>query len=273
MNDARFTGCRANAKAKATTSSTERLRRIRGGALAIVACLGVVACAAPELDEESSSSSESYLEAVDIAVGTELVTTTPLNLRTGPGTSFDILFEMPPGTRVTVASASGSSGWVNITSNGTTGFASVKYLGIAGKQGEYSPSRGAQIANRAVSLWNGRYSRGLCLSGVDDTAESSGIFPGVGWVPRQPSAVAWQNFVNGNPDVLAKRGYVRQDRDMNDLPKGTILGWRAGQCGYHSQYGHIEIVVDDNSSRACSDYCGTIYKTCGKPYIYVPVEL
>jgi hypothetical protein len=47
--------------------------------------------------------------------------------------------------------------------------------------------------------------------------------------------------------------------------------WRPGQCGYHALYGHVEIVVDGASSRACSDYCGAIRKSCGAPGVYVPV--
>ncbi|HVH41664.1 MAG TPA: SH3 domain-containing protein [Labilithrix sp.] len=268
MNDARVYGRCAAYEAGPFAG----IARALGIALVVGVAVCAVACSQSSIEPEGST--ESFLEAVDVASGTELVTTSELNLRSGAGTEFGILLVLPVGARVTVASPSGASGWVNVTYQGTTGFASGKYLEKAGAKGDYSKTRGALMANRALALWNGRYSRGLCLAGVDDTAESAGAMPpGVGWIPRQPSAVAWQNYVNANPGELLKRGYVRQDRDLDNLPKGSILGWRAGQCGYHSQYGHIEIVVDDNSSRACSDYCGNVYKHCGKPFVYVPVEL
>lgn len=146
---------------------------------------------------------------------------------------------------------------------------------LTGPRGEqYSAARGALMANRARALWEGRPSRDLCLAGVDDVAETSGAIPqNPGWIPRMPSAVAWQDYVNANPWELLRRGYVRTDLDVYRLPKGAIIGWRPSQCGYHSLYGHLEIVVDDNSSRACSDYCGAIPRGCGNPLVYIPVEL
>jgi hypothetical protein len=133
----------------------------------------------------------------------------------------------------------------------------------------YDPGRGNRIANRASALWNGRGSRGLCLAGVNDTLETCGaVSPAF---PRLPSAVAFDDWAKRSPGELARRGFEKQNIDINRIPRGSIIAWRPGQCGYHSQYGHIEIVVDDGSSRACSDYCGSIKKSCGAPAIYVPV--
>ena len=239
--------------------------------LAIGVAVSAVACAAPDEDYGTGGA---MLEQTDLEVGTALVTTTDLNLRSGPGVDNGVIAVMPAGSKVTVATASGASGWINVTYGDQTGYASGRYLEKVGEAGSYSATRGAKMAARALALWNGRPSRNLCLAGVDDTAESSGALPpGVSWIPRKPSAVAWQNYVNANPAELLKRGYQRQERSLNDLPKGSNIGWRAGQCGYHPQYGHIEIVVDDTSSRACSDFCGSIKKNCGSPFVYVPVEL
>lgn len=245
--------------------------------LSLGVALSAVACAAP--DEEFGTGG-AMLEQTDLAVGTALVTTTDLNLRSGPGVENAVIVVMPAGSKVTVAAVSGASGWLNVTFNDKTGYASGRYLekvdeaGASPEAGSYSATRGAKMAARALALWNGHSSRNLCLAGVDDTAESSGALPpGVSWIPRKPSAVAWENYVNANPGELLKRGYQRQERSVNDLPKGSIIGWRAGQCGYHPQYGHIEIVVDDTSSRACSDFCGSVKKNCGNPFVYVPVEL
>lgn len=202
--------------------------------------------------------------------GTRLLAFTVANIRAGEGTDKDIVGSVPAGTRVTVKETSGASGWVKIEYDGTVGYTSKKLLSLA----TYSADRGQKMAARALALWDGKPSRDLCLAGVDDTAESAGAMPaGVNWIPRQPSAVDWQNYVNANPDELLKRGYVRENLDVNSIPKGAIIGWRAGQCGYHAQYGHIEVVADDKSSKACSDYCGSIKKTCGAPYVYIPIEL
>jgi hypothetical protein len=58
--------------------------------------------------------------------------------------------------------------------------------------------------------------------------------------------------------------------NLNDLPKGAIIVWPRGMCGYNKTHGHIEIVIDDKSTRACSDFCGSIKKTCGTPDVFVP---
>ena len=134
----------------------------------------------------------------------------------------------------------------------------------------YDGSRGNRIADRAFSLWNGRGSRNLCLAGVNDTLETCGVVSPA--FPRLPSAVAFDDWARSHPGELARRGFEKQNLDINRIPRGSIITWRPGQCGYHRQYGHVEIVVDNASSRACSDFCGSIRKNCGAPGIYVPVR-
>lgn len=133
----------------------------------------------------------------------------------------------------------------------------------------YSPTRGQALAARALALWNGHSSRNLCLAGVGDTLESSGVVSPP--FPRLPSAVDFDNWARANPAEMAKRGFEKQSLDVNHIPRGSIITWRPGQCGYSGQYGHIEIVADTASSRACSDFCGSIRKSCGAPGIYVPI--
>lgn len=133
----------------------------------------------------------------------------------------------------------------------------------------YDAARGNRLADRALALWNGHSSRNLCLAGVGDTLETSGaVSPAF---PRLPAAVDFDNWARANPGELARRGFEKQTPDINHIPRGSIITWRPGQCGYSAQYGHIEIVADGASTRACSDFCGSIRKSCGAPGIYVPV--
>lgn len=133
----------------------------------------------------------------------------------------------------------------------------------------YSAARGQALAARALALWSGHPSRNLCLAGVGDTLETSGVVSPA--FPRLPSAVDFDDWARSHPSELARRGFEKQTPGVDAIPRGSIITWRPGQCGYHSLYGHIEIVVDEASSRACSDYCGTIKKNCGAPGVYVPV--
>jgi hypothetical protein len=211
----------------------------------------------------------------DYVAGTELVTTGDLNLREGPGSTFAVISVMPMGARVVVVRTSGADGWVNIR-YGADGYASKTFLALAPPpiSTAYDPARGKVLADRAYALWNGKPSRDLCLAGVDDSVETSGIIPvPPGWLPRQPSAVAWGDYAKAHPVELAQRGFRALDVSVNEIPQGSIIVWQPGQCGYHALYGHIEIVIDLASSRACSDYCGNIKKTCGPPVVYVPIQL
>ena len=64
------------------------------------------------------------------AAGTELVTTANLNIRDGADTSYPIITTAPNGSRVTVVTVSGASGWVNISWNGSVGWSSKAYLTV-----------------------------------------------------------------------------------------------------------------------------------------------
>ena len=71
------------------------------------------------------SSSWHTVETTAFAAETK-VTTVPLNLRTGPGTSYSVILTMPKGSLVTVLST--ANGWSKVTYEGTTGYAYDDYL-------------------------------------------------------------------------------------------------------------------------------------------------
>ena len=75
------------------------------------------------------------------ASGTQLVVDAPwgLNLRTGPGTSYDVIKSLPHGSYVTKVKAHG--GWIKVhTSSGHAGWVAARYLKPAhgGDQGGYA---------------------------------------------------------------------------------------------------------------------------------------
>lgn len=129
---------------------------------------------------------------------------------------------------------------------------------------EYNSSSGNRIADTALRV-NGRGSGGMCLSEVQNSLERAGVRA----FPRLPGAVNLDDFMMRQGGGLSAWGFEKQSRAIDDIPRGSIIAWRPGQCGYHSVYGHIEIVV--GGGRACSDFCGTIKRGCGSPNIYVPI--
>lgn len=129
---------------------------------------------------------------------------------------------------------------------------------------EYNSSSGNRIADTALRV-NGRGSGGMCLGEVQNSLERAGVRA----FPRLPGAVNLDDFMMRQGAGLAAWGFEKQSRGIDDIPRGSIIAWRPGQCGYHSVYGHIEIVV--GGGRACSDFCGTIKRGCGSPNIYVPI--
>jgi hypothetical protein len=76
-------------------------------------------------DETVASTTEGVSGA--ISAGTELKSTTNVNLRTGPGTSYSILHVVPSGAKVTVVEADPKNGFYKIKHDGTTGWSSGQY--------------------------------------------------------------------------------------------------------------------------------------------------
>jgi hypothetical protein len=208
------------------------------------------------------------------SAGTELRTTANLNLRAAPSTSAPILRVMPNGSLVTVRQASGANAWVAVRFAGYDGWAHTSYLekeGGGAPQQDYGASRGSRLAATALRV-DGDPPGGWCAREVSNSVEKSGIVPsGVTWYRN--NAIDISEYMAASPGYCAKVGFRRIAVGPSSIPKGSIIGWRRGQCGYHAKYGHIEIAVDGTSTRACSDYCGAIKKTCGAPYVFMPTVL
>jgi hypothetical protein len=212
--------------------------------------------------------------------GSVLYAASPFSLRSAPSTTASAIASEAKGTKLVVTQNTCAGSWVRtIDPASKTGYAPTASLTSTAPAPsliyDYSPTRGQRVAETAVRLWSGRSSGGYCLRGVRTSATTSGIIPSPpGWTPLLPSAIEWGLWANSHPSELKRRGYRRViGLGVNKIPRGSIIVWKRGQCGYHSLYGHIEIVTDTASSRACSDYCGYVKKTCGEPWTYIPTVL
>lgn len=251
--------------------------------LAAVVALGSVACTAGQGDGSEAleaTADELATTGPTYQAGTTLKTTANLNLRSGPSTSHSVLRVMPNGSTVTVRATSGANAWVAVRFNGYDGWAHTSYLvptggggggGGGGNPGGYSSTRGSKLASTALRM-DGHPAGGWCALEVSNSVEKSGIIPnGVTWYRN--NAIDISEYMAANPGYDDKVGFKRVFVNANDIPKGSIIGWRRGQCGYNSKYGHIEISVDSTSTRACSDFCGYIKQSCGAPYVFMPTTL
>lgn len=145
---------------------------------------------------------------------------------------------------------------------------------------EYDAIRGAALASAARSGVGG--AGGKCYRFVKKHLEAAGI-PITKRLPAQYAGSAYQfaSWARSNPRELEALGLKKVAADFNDLPRGAILVWRPGQCGYHMTHGHIEVVTAKDT--ACSDFCGRIRMPgrmsgrphCGRadiPDVYIPIK-
>ena len=95
--------------------------------LILTVAAGSASCAADGVDESDSESSADEISGA-FPVGTNLVTTADLKLRSSPSPSARILVVIPQGTLVKSAAAAPRAGWYGITWDGRTGWVDGAYL-------------------------------------------------------------------------------------------------------------------------------------------------
>lgn len=257
-----------------------RPRRAAALAVLLLATPLVVACSASAPDdgaEEGAVSSDSAITG-SIAPSSRLVTTTRVNLRETPSqaTRDNIITVMPMGAAVTVLSATPSSGYYNVDYEGQQGWAYATYLAADGAGGGdsvsacYDSKLGSKLASVSRSV-DGEGSQGLCYHYVKDHIEEAGI-PIRSYIPDayELSAYKFAVWAKRDPAGLAAAHFAPSSVGLDALPLGAILVWRAGQCGYSAEHGHIEINI--GGGRACSDFCGHIRRDCGMPSVFVPTK-
>jgi hypothetical protein len=263
-------------------------------ALVALSTFALGGCAAEQTDSDVASSSSDEGNELGATVdelattgptypaGTKLTTIANLNLRSGGSTDASILKVMPSGSEVTVAESSGSNGWVKISFSSYTGWGHTSYLAEtngaddgaeepAAASGDYSSARGNKLATTALRV-DGHPSGGQCALEMSNSVVRSGIIPsGVSW--RRGNAWDLANSMKNDSAYLRRVGFVNKTTNLTTrtAPKGTIVGWRPGQCGYNRTYGHIEIICNDQH-KACSDFAATV-KTCTAGALLQPTSL
>jgi hypothetical protein len=86
-----------------------------------------------------------------------------------------------------------------------------------------------------------------------------------------PSGSAYQfgEWVINNPATAEAKLHLRRIfTPASAAPRGSVIVWPRGVCGYSSKHGHIEIAQGDGT--ACSDYCGGIAGCTAQ--VFMPVK-
>lgn len=199
-----------------------------------------------------------------------------LNLRAGPSTKARDLGDVKYGQRLKihartveryVADHRGKYRWYEVSFGGKRGWVYGAYVrfhspppsgggsgggNVAGYPG-YSAAGGQSLAKAAYRRGTTRPTVGYCLKGVEEALQAS-IFHGFRYWKR--SAHDFGVYVESRHAELARRGLRVVNNPpsrSSTFPKGTVMVFSRGRCGFNAQWGHIEVVVDHDT--ACSDHC------------------
>lgn len=142
-----------------------------------------------------------------------------------------------------------------------------------GTGGGYDATLAKKLANEAYAGSVG-YSMGRCYQYAWNAMKRAiGISEARATQLGIPAASAYQfgDWADANPGALYGDFRLKAiDATAADAPVGSVIVWDRGQCGFSALHGHIEIVA--SPGYACSDFCGYMYNTCGKPRVYMPVK-
>ncbi|MBW2525781.1 MAG: hypothetical protein JRI23_16475 [Deltaproteobacteria bacterium] len=136
------------------------------------------------------------------------------------------------------------------------------------EEGEYDPILGDRFAAAAEAGSIG-YSQSACYEYVW-AALRSVLGPQIESLPIPPtSAYQFGEWVIANPDrARAELHLERIVTAAADAPRGSVIVWPPGVCGYNCTHGHIEIALGDGT--ACSDFCGAIAGCTAQ--VFMPVQ-
>lgn len=150
------------------SSTAYRLMSLAATALT-ASMLSLSACSVgtnePDSEELVGAPEENVAESADaitgnVAVGSTLVSTADVNLRTGPSTSYKILHVVPKGSKVTVVASAPQNGFYKIKHNGVTGWSYGQYYNASsGSSG--SSSGGTSSAGRDGAIARAKTAMGF----------------------------------------------------------------------------------------------------------------
>jgi hypothetical protein len=222
--------------------------------VASVGCSDAGGVGEEEPGEETSS--EEALTG-SYKVGTELFTTTDVNLRKDAGTQYAVIAVIPGGTRVLSASANPKNGWYGVTTSKGTGWMHGNYLttkapGGGSSTGAWTISaKGQEQMERVVKFAyanNKGSSTGKCFEYVWSYLWKSGYgkIDDYNDAPDMPSAYA-RNFAEymNQGNNAAKWGLQRLPiTNPYDAPRGSVVVVAAGSPGTaHPTAGDITIAA------------------------------
>ncbi len=140
--------------------------------------------------------------------------------------------------------------------------------GTSPGEAAYNPVLGDNLATAARNGSAG-YSMGQCYSYVWRALRNT-LGSQIETLPIPPtSAYQFGEWVVNNPSTAKTwLRLVRTNTPAASAPRGSVIVWPRGACGYSSTHGHIEIAQGNGT--ACSDFCGAI-KSC-TAQVFMPVQ-
>jgi cell wall-associated NlpC family hydrolase len=165
----------------------------------------------------------------------------PLNLRSGPGTSYDKVATIPANATLTITGS--ENGWYKTSYNGVTGYVLSDYVTLGGTAASStSSSIGAQIVAYAKQFLGCSYVYGASgPSSFDCSGFTSYVFKHFGYTLNRSAASQYNN------------GTVI---DKSQLQPGDLLLWRA--YGSSSTATHAGIYIGNNQYIHASSTAGKV---------------
>ncbi|SDS89151.1 SH3 domain-containing protein [Microlunatus soli] len=179
-----------------------------------------------------------------LATANSATATTGVNIRSGPGTSYDIVGGLVRGQRITTVGKA-DDGWMKVRFNGDTGYVSAQYLGTDGKSvgsNEVTIStKGVKIATAALNVRAtptlgakvvGYISDGqkVSLTGKQSKGFAEVLYGGSrAWVSSQYLISSWRDLPSSSGTKVATADLlIRTSTDsafmiITTAPKGTKL--------------------------------------------------
>ena len=244
-------------KTKSTLSKALAL-----GMVATSVSLGAQTATVDAAKTENTGTTSTYKTQTSTKTGT--VTAYVLNIRKGPGTSYDVIGSLTEGQKVTVTSTA-SNGWYKIkTSSGKVGYVSPDYLKVSGKTStDNSSNKGGAYVVKSYSTIKkvGRVTTSTLRVRTGPSTSYSikrNIYKGyVVGIQKQ--------YSNGWYKVKLKNGttgYVCGD--YLKITSGTSADLKSGSSTSDGNYGG----GSSNVSSKTQAVVNMVKRQVGKPYVY-----